>query len=76
MVLLVHPIFLVDFVTRKTSTSVWSICTTSSGRDAAYSPAHALCGFERALRVFALQSDRPPIDAIDARLDRPAVRKR
>ena len=38
-------------------------------------PRQSPCGFD-ALRVFALQSDRPPIDAIDARLDRPAVGKR
>jgi hypothetical protein len=38
-------------------------------------PRHNLCGLD-ALCVFALQSDRPPIDAIDARLDRPAVGKR
>jgi hypothetical protein len=38
-------------------------------------PWHSFRGFD-ALRVFALQRDRAPIDAIDARLDRPTVGKR
>jgi hypothetical protein len=38
-------------------------------------PRHGFRGFD-ALRVFALQRDRAPIDAINARLDRSAVGKR
>ena len=36
---------------------------------------HGLCSLD-ALCVFALHRDRAPIDAINARLDRPAVGKR
>ena len=39
---LLTMVLLVVSLTRKTSTSVWSICAISSGRDAAYSPGRAL----------------------------------
>jgi len=46
---LLSIVFRVVSLTRKTSTSVWSISTTSSGRDAAYCPGTAFV----ALRPFA-----------------------